>query len=354
MKRLIIAEKDGELTAQNAYEEKEFMTSTDERFRPVNAYTAPDGSLYIIDMYRGVIQHKGFLTHYLVQNIKDRELEQPFNCGRIWRIVPDGAKPVAPKLPTDTAGLVKALDDKNGWVRDTAQRVLAEKKDPAALPLLAAALKSGSRVAKLHALWATDGLGLPDTETVAAALKEADPKIRAAAVRIADRTMEPQLAQMIGDSNKEVQVALAFALGGLPEAQDAVVALARSAAKDLRVRDGIVSGLRGRELEVLQAMLATKGGQAAESKHVSFPDTIVSALAQAVMTEKRSARVKQLITLIAEQPANSPEQLALLTGASGKAGPKPSGAAAAKARQSEGHLHRCGGAGARLDEGEGE
>lgn len=328
VKRLIIAEKDGELTSQNAYEEKEFMTSTDERFRPVNAYTAPDGSLYLIDMYRGVIQHKGFLTHYLVQNIKDRELEQPFNCGRIWRIVPDGAKPVAPKLPTDTAGLVQALSDKNGWVRDTAQRVLAEKKDPAALPLLAAALKSGSRVAKLQALWATEGIGLPATETIAAALKEADPKIRAAAVRIADRTMEPQLAQMIGDSNKEVQVALAFALGGLPEAQEPVIALARLAATDLRVRDGIVSGLRGRELEVLQAALARK---AADETPAALPDTIVSALAQAVMTEKRSTRVKQLVTLIAEQRPNSPAQLALLTGASGKAGPKPPGATPANA-----------------------
>jgi mono/diheme cytochrome c family protein/glucose/arabinose dehydrogenase len=328
VKRLVIAEKDGELTAQNAYEKKEFMTSTDERFRPVNAYTAPDGSLYLIDMYRGVIQHKGFLTFYLVQNIKDRKLEEPFNCGRIWRIVPDGKKPVAPKMPTDTAGLVKALDNPNGWVRDTAQRVLAEKKDPAAPAALAATLKSGSRIAKLHALWAIDGIGLPATETLTAALREADPKIRAAAVRIADRTMEPQLAQMIGDSNKEVQVALAFALGGLPEAQEPVVALARLAAQDLRVRDGIVSGLRGRELEVLQAALARK---AADETPAALPDTFISALAQAVMTEKRSARVKQLITLTAEQKPNSPAQLALLAGASGKAAPKPPGAPATTA-----------------------
>jgi mono/diheme cytochrome c family protein len=142
--------------------------------------------------------------------------------------------------------------------------------------------------------------------------------------------MEPQLAQMIGDSNKEVQVALAFSLGGLPEAQEAVIALARTSAKDLRVRDGILSGLRGRELEVLQAMLAKKTGDTvASAKTAAIPETMLSALAQAVMTEKRSARVKQLVTLVAEQPANSPEQLALLSGASGKAAPKPPGATAA-------------------------
>ena len=101
VKRLVIEETSGELTAKNAYENTEFWTSTDERFRPCNAYTAPDGSLYVADMYRGVIQHKGFLTHYLVQNIKDRELEQPVVQGRIWRIVPDGAKPV---LATAAAG----------------------------------------------------------------------------------------------------------------------------------------------------------------------------------------------------------------------------------------------------------
>jgi hypothetical protein len=40
-------------------------------------------------MYRGIIQHQSFLTHYLIANIEARKLEQPFNMGRIWRIVPD-------------------------------------------------------------------------------------------------------------------------------------------------------------------------------------------------------------------------------------------------------------------------
>src|SRR4029079_16693408 len=126
VKRVIIDEKDGALTARNAYDKTEFLTSTDERFRPVNAYTGPDGALYLADMYRGVIQHKGFLTHYLIANIKDRNLEQPINCGRIWPIVPDGAKPEAVKLPKESANLVEDLAHKNGWARDTAQRLLVE------------------------------------------------------------------------------------------------------------------------------------------------------------------------------------------------------------------------------------
>ncbi|MEO6740309.1 MAG: dehydrogenase, partial [Chthoniobacteraceae bacterium] len=117
VKRVIIEEKDAVLTAKNAYGEKtEFMTSTDERFRPVNAYTGPDGALYITDMYRGVIQHKGFLTHYLIANILDRKLEQPINQGRIWRIVPDGAKLQTVKLPDESAKIVDFLGHKNGIV----------------------------------------------------------------------------------------------------------------------------------------------------------------------------------------------------------------------------------------------
>ena len=94
VKRVILTEKDAVITAANAYEGKEFLTSTDERFRPVNAYTGPDGALYIVDIARGVIQHKGFLTYYLVKNIQDRKLETPFQS-RAASIAscPDGAQP---------------------------------------------------------------------------------------------------------------------------------------------------------------------------------------------------------------------------------------------------------------------
>lgn len=77
MKRVIISEQAGVLTGTNAYEEKEFLTSTDERFRPVMAATGPDGALYVVDLYRGMLQHPAFLTHYLAANIKARKLETP-------------------------------------------------------------------------------------------------------------------------------------------------------------------------------------------------------------------------------------------------------------------------------------
>src|SRR5204863_9247890 len=129
VKRFTLTEKDGAITGANALDKQEFLASTDERFRPVSAYTGPDGALYLADMYRGIIQHKGFLTHYLIANIKDRNLEQPFDRGRIWRIVPDGAKAQTVKLPAESAQIVDFLGHANGVIRDTAQRVLVERKE---------------------------------------------------------------------------------------------------------------------------------------------------------------------------------------------------------------------------------
>jgi hypothetical protein len=263
-------------------------------------------------MYRGIIQHKGFLTHYLIANIKDRQLEQPVNMGRIWRIVPDGAKLTAPKIPTDAKSLVGFLGHANGWVRDTAQRLLVEKQDTTVTPAIADVVKSGAPLAKIHALWTLEGLAAltPDITTIA--LKDSDAKVRAAAVRLADRTLVPELVKLVSDPSVDVQIALGFALSGYPEAQDATLTLARSASAEPMVRDAIISGLRGRELETLEALL---GGKPA-------PSGMLGALAASVMNERRAARVEKLITLIGAQPANGPVQLALLEGASGKNAPK--------------------------------
>src|SRR5207253_5140024 len=91
-----LTERDGMITATNAFPNAEFLTSTDERFRPVNLANGPDGALYVVDMYRGVIQHKIYLTTYLRNQALSRGLEAPVNLGRIYRIVPENA----PRAPT--------------------------------------------------------------------------------------------------------------------------------------------------------------------------------------------------------------------------------------------------------------
>ena len=315
VKRVIVEEKDGVISAKNAYAKTEFLTSTDERFRPVTAYTGPDGALYLADMYRGVIQHKGFLTHYLIANIKDRNLEQPVNMGRIWRIVPDGVKPQTVKLPAEPAKIVNFLGHANGVIRDTAQRLLVEKKDASVVPALAKIATDGATpLARIHALWTLEGMAALTPDVTGVCLKDKDAKVRATAVRLADRTLAADIAKLVNDPSVDVQIALGFALSIFPEGQDGTILLARRSGANPLVREAILSGLRGRELEVLESIIASSDKPA--------PAEVLGALAQAVMNERRSAHVKKLLAHIAAQPANSPAQIALLEGAAGKNAPK--------------------------------
>ena len=74
----------------NAFERRELLASTDERFRPVCSRTGPDGAIYICDLYRGIIEHVIFMMPYLRHQILSRGLDKPVGMGRIYRIVHGG------------------------------------------------------------------------------------------------------------------------------------------------------------------------------------------------------------------------------------------------------------------------
>jgi hypothetical protein len=109
---------------------REFLTSTDERFRPVNMYNSPDGALYVVDMYRGIIQHARFLTDHLRDHALEHDLHIPYGkYGRIYRIVRDDQEidyntPKFSELtPTE---ITDYLRHRNGHLRDQAQQVLVQ------------------------------------------------------------------------------------------------------------------------------------------------------------------------------------------------------------------------------------
>ncbi|MGB8168562.1 MAG: DUF6807 family protein [Chthoniobacteraceae bacterium] len=327
VKRLILSEKDGIVTAKNAYEGKEFLTSTDERFRPVNAYTGPDGALYIVDMARGVIQHRGFLTYYLVANIKDRKLETPFNLGRIYRVVPIGAKPKAVKLPRETEKIVPLLAHANGWVRDTAQRVLVERGDAAVAPAVkqVAANKKAAPQARAQALWTLKGLNAVKPDAIAAGLSDPNEKVRTTAVRLADDAQTPALLKLVDDPSAEVRLHLAFKLAGRPgsEVEKAIITLLEKANSSL-FAEAVVSGLAGKELEFLEKLLADTTDNDAKLASSGIFGTLASTL----MKERKGANVAKLIAIAAALPPESNRQLALLTGMSAKAQKSPPKSAA--------------------------
>ncbi|MFM8470965.1 MAG: c-type cytochrome, partial [Limisphaerales bacterium] len=324
VRRMVLTEKNGELTGTNPYKEAEFLTSTDELFRPVNAYTGPDGCLYLVDMYHGILQHKVFLTSYLRKQSEDRGLDKVIKHGRIYRIVHDGKKPgprpqLASAAPTD---LVKALTHPNGWWRDTAQRLLVEKQPAAALaPLKQLALGAADPRARLHALWTLDGMGQLDTDTVLAALaKEKHPKVRAAAARVAEPLLKtsdqakvlPALTALASTQDTEVQVQLAFTLGEAksPAAEAAMATLARNAGANPLLRDALISGLAVREVELLERVAADKSW--ADKGKVSGGEGFIGTLARNLFQQARGDRVNRLLELVTRKDTPQWQSLAVL------------------------------------------
>lgn len=170
VKRLILDVKPDHITPRDAYEGAEFLASTDERFRPVFVGNGPDGALYIVDMYRGVIQHGAYMTSFLKGQIQLRSLDKPIHLGRLFRVVAEGTKPrpVAKMSTMTSAELVGVLKDPDGWRRDMAQRLLVERQDMSVLPALRdLARKGGDSIPRLHAVWVLEGLGAVDSDTVA-------------------------------------------------------------------------------------------------------------------------------------------------------------------------------------------
>jgi mono/diheme cytochrome c family protein/glucose/arabinose dehydrogenase len=302
VKRVIVSESDGILTAANAYKNSEFLTSTDERFRPVNCYTGPDGALYIVDLYRGVLQHKAFLTNYLIKNIAERKLESPINLGRIWKVIPKGVVPVPVKVRADPA----FLSHPNGWVRDTAQRMMVEKPDAKLIrPLEKLAAISPNPIARLHALRTLEGMARLEMSTAISALHDPDSKIRATAIRLCEPFLIPatrpevlpEILKLTDDPTFDVHLQLAFTLSPIPEAEDALAKILEKDSSKILIREAAISGLRGRELEFLQKFR---------------PKSLLLTLSQCVMNERRPNRIKRLLDFAAEQ--EKPARTAILDG----------------------------------------
>ncbi|WP_397384907.1 c-type cytochrome, partial [Prosthecobacter sp.] len=166
----------------------EFAASKDTWVRVVNFANAPDGCLHICDMYREVIEHPWSIPDEIKKHI---DLNNGNDRGRIYRIVPDkGAERIGQKVALDKASteeLVKTLGHPNGWHRDTAQRLLFERKDKAAVPLLEKVLSGDNALAKLHALGALQGLGALNEAHVVLAMQDANEQVVISGIRLSEQ-----------------------------------------------------------------------------------------------------------------------------------------------------------------------
>lgn len=203
IRRATVEVKDGVTTVANPYPKSEFLHSTDLNFRPLNMTTGPDGCLYIVDMYRGIIQEGNWVKEgsYLREKVVANGFQNNIGKGRIWRLTHKDFKPgPQPHMLDETpAELVGHLEHPNGWWRDTAQRMLVVKGDKSVVPALEKmSANSKNPLARIHAIWTLEGLGALTSEIVRCRLKDIAPEVRATAIRAAE-TLLPADSSLIAD-----------------------------------------------------------------------------------------------------------------------------------------------------------
>ncbi|MCS1407489.1 MAG: Cytochrome c-552 [Verrucomicrobia subdivision 3 bacterium] len=323
IRRNKVREHDGIVEASNAYDQKEFMTSTDERFRPVNLINGPDGCLYVVDLYRGLIQHRLYLTTFLRKQVEERGLAEPIGLGRIYRVVHESKKPGrAPKMSRMTsADLVKELAAPDAWRRDTAQRLLVERQDTSVIDSLRQLSGCSQKpLAQIHALWTLHGLGSLNMETVRLAIKSPDPKVRLTAIQVSEAFVgkmgEQQLLSIWRTALNdvpEVQQQLALSLGEL-ESEEVLDHLKTIWERNLHhayIPSAVLSSLYQRELEFLELILDDSGAWGSGLPEVAM---MLEKLAGAIYREGDVVRIKGLLQLANGEPGTEWRGEALLGG----------------------------------------
>ncbi|HEV7609899.1 MAG TPA: discoidin domain-containing protein [Steroidobacteraceae bacterium] len=250
IRRTQISVEDGVTRLANVYEDQhsEFIRATDPFFRPINMVTAPDGTLYIVDMYRGIIQQANWTQKgsYLREQIEAHELQKEIGRGRIYRLRHESLEPgPQPHMLDETpAAWVQHLSHPNGWWRDTAQKLLVLRRDLSVVPALEklASQDSTDPRPRLHALWTLDGLGALNDKLILRALKATDPQVRMAGLRLADSRVNaksaahaPLVVALRGalrdaDPRVDIQAMLSVRRAGLPDAQKIIRATAEKSA----------------------------------------------------------------------------------------------------------------------------
>ena len=219
VRRAKVIVTDGLTQLKNAYPGSEFVRSTDPLFRPVSITTGPDGALYLMDMYTGIIQDAQFVgpNSYLRKKVEQYQLDKQHNWGRIWRITYEGTPPdrTRPRMYGETAAeLVHHLTHASGWWRDTAQKLLVLRRDKSVVPALRTMARSAdNQLARIHALWTLEGLDALDAALVRELMKSPDPKIRIQAIRASeslykagDKSFAAEYRNFLEDADTDVVI----------------------------------------------------------------------------------------------------------------------------------------------------
>ena len=290
VRRAKVENINGKTVLVNPYEKTEFMASTDPNFRPVHARTGPDGSLYIVDMYRGIIQEGNWVKKgsFLRPEVERRNLDKNIGRGRIYRIVHEQMLPAKPikLLAKSPRELVPFLGHSNGWYRFTAQKLLVVKQATSVIPSLKNTLLNNASffngwfgkekdlgIERLHALWTLDGLKALDKALLIQKLADEDTRVRCAAIRLCeqylkegDESLFNHLYQMTADTSIEVLIQLVLSFKAYQDKEMAASVIEEIV--DAHPKNEVIlasSTIIPSELETLKKTFGERGGSTRKS-----------------------------------------------------------------------------------------
>lgn len=289
--------------SQRADENTEFVRSSDNWFRPVNFVNAPDGTLYVLDMSREIIES----NNIPVDVAKHLDLTRGRDQGRIYRIAPSGFRATKPPRlgSASAAELVAALENPNGWWRDAAHRLIHERQDRTCVPAIRALITQSSvPQARMLALWSLEGLGALTADDVETALRDPLPPIREHAIRLAESRMDSsprlfeQLLSLESDPDARVCFQLAFTLGESDDVRTVPVLanILRKHASDPWIRTAVLSSA-AMTADRLFAELMHDSAFATSKRGTE----ILSELAQTVGAQGKADEMFRVIEVISEQ-----------------------------------------------------
>lgn len=229
--------------------DSEFLTSSDGWFRPNNLRVGPDGALYIIDMYREIIEDYSAIPRYLQQQYG---LLNGDDRGRIWRLAPEKSKPRP--INVDGVASVASLSHPNAWWRETAQRLLVEEKNPRKMSELQKLSRNQEAPfqARIHALYTAEGRGELGFAEIIPALNDPHPAVRMHALRLGEHWFDAhpetlraalKLAAQESDASVLLQLALSLGESVSPEAVEELVRLAATKGEVRWMENAVLSSI---------------------------------------------------------------------------------------------------------------
>ena len=321
IKRNVVTEKNGILQAYDPNPQREFLASTDERFRPTQMALGPDGALYIADMYHGIIQHGSYMTPYLKEQNLKRKLDAPIHMGRIWRIVPKGKKLKKVQALQQASGpaLISFLSHPDGFYRDMAQRLLIERQDKSLIPELKKIVKKNmSTLGRLHAMWTLEGMQAADAAFLISFISEENSLIKNNALRLLGQKPNTPTAALdeklisIAQRAKPTeayQLALSVHLAS-PKSQQKILGILLSQhIHSGLLRDAVMSSLWNREYEFLSYLISLDSWVAATADKEIMLEMITSA----VVKKGKESEIKDLLALIDSKEPFTWKEKVLLT-----------------------------------------